>query len=77
LDDKAVDVELEIDKIILALAARLYDNNLELLKSEIKYIDFVQEVCYYSVVNKKTKLIIKDKFELELEITKFKTQLGE
>ena len=77
IEDKSINIELEIDKIIEALMFRLYENNLDLLKTNIKYIDFVEEICYYSVLNKKLKKIIKTKYDLELKISKFKVQLGE
>lgn len=67
-----------IDLLIKSLSIRLFEdeNYLNLNPNKIKYKDFVEEVCYYSV-EKKNKNIITDKNELEFEIEKFKLHLGE
>jgi hypothetical protein len=82
LDNESLDLaKSHIDNIINSLSLRLGNNqeNDNLVKEnsfKIKYSDFVEEVSYYSV-EKKNKTLIKDKYDLELKITKFKVHLGE
>lgn len=68
--------ETHIDNIVKSISLRLFDdeNYLELNPNEIKFKYFVEEICYYSLKN---KTLITDNNELEFEIDKFKTHLGE
>ena len=78
LDKESLDVaKTQTEIIVRSLSLRVFDDEsyLSLNPNKIKFKDFVEEVCYYSV-NKKDQNTINDKYELELEIKKFKLQLG-
>lgn len=79
LDKESLDsAKNHIDSLIKSISLRLFDdeNYLELNPNKIKFNDFVEEVCYYSI-DKKNKQAVKDKYELEFEISKFKLHIGE
>ena len=54
---------------IESLSTKDLEESKSLNPNKIKFKDFVEEVCYYSV-DKKSKNIIRDSFELEFEVKK-------
>ena len=78
LDKESLD-SYEIYIIIKSNSLRLFEdeNYLELNPNEIKFKDFIEEICYYSLKKNKNIIGYTDKYELEFEILKFKAHLGE